>query len=351
MKTILLIEDNADIRENIKEILELASYKVLSAENGKTGVSLAIKHIPNIVVCDIMMPELDGFGVIHMLQNNPRTRHIPFIFLTAKAERSEIRKGMELGADDYLTKPFNGAELLNTVEGRLRKAELLHQELSPGLEGLNSIIRILGGDQILSEFIEGRNHDKFRKKQAVYQEGNHPLRLYYVERGKVKTYKTNDEGKELIVGLFSEGDFFGYNAILEGTSYKESAEAIEETEIIMIPKEEFEQLLSSNRVVMQKFIQLLARNVTEKEQQLLNLAYNSLRKKVAEALIMLFDKFGGRVSDFSIDLSRENMATIAGTAKESLIRTLSDFKEEKLIDIKSGDIILLNQQKLRNLLN
>ncbi|MCB0697758.1 MAG: response regulator, partial [Chitinophagaceae bacterium] len=93
MKTILLIEDNTDIRENLAEILELANYKVLTAPDGQAGVTLAVQNIPDIIVCDIMMPILDGYGVIHMLQKNKDTVNIPFIFLTAKAERAEMRKG------------------------------------------------------------------------------------------------------------------------------------------------------------------------------------------------------------------------------------------------------------------
>lgn len=102
---------------------------------------------------------------------------------------------------------------------------------------------------------------------------------------------------------------------------------------------------------MQKFIQLLANNVTEKEQQLLNIAYNSLRKKVADALIAISEKYGKGVENYSIDISRENLANIAGTAKESVIRTLSDFKDEKLIDIRQGDIYILNEKKLANMFN
>ncbi|HRO41562.1 MAG TPA: response regulator [Flavipsychrobacter sp.] len=351
MKTILLIEDNENIRENMSEIMELANYKVLTAPDGKQGIELAVTHTPDIIVCDIMMPVLDGYGVIHMLQKNEKTRNIPFIFLTAKAERAEIRKGMELGADDYITKPFNGTELLNAIESRIRKSDILKQDISPDLNGLNQIISSAGGKDLLKELAQDRTLNRFKKKQIIYSEGNHALRLFYIEKGKVKTYKTNDDGKELVVGLFNEGDFFGYLALLEGTSYKETAEAIEEAEIASIPKEEFDQLVNSNRDVMQKFIQLLAKNVTEKERQLLNIAYNSLRKKVADALVALNKKYKGENSNYVIDISRENLATIAGTAKESLIRTLSDFKDEKLIDIKGGDITILNEKKLENMLN
>src|SRR5690242_12762030 len=105
MKTILLIEDNANIRENLSEILELSGYKVLKAAGGKEGVARAFDSAPDIILCDIMMPDLDGYGVIHMVQNNHDTRNVPFIFITAKTERADIRRGMELGADDYITKP------------------------------------------------------------------------------------------------------------------------------------------------------------------------------------------------------------------------------------------------------
>lgn len=351
MKTILLIEDNTEIRENTAEILELASYKVYTAENGKVGVEQANAHKPDLIICDIMMPVLDGYGVIHMLQKNPETQNIPFIFLTAKAERTEMRKGMELGADDYLTKPFNGTELLNAIETRLKKLNLIKEQLA-GIEGLNTLISTVGGKEALDKFIENRSTSKYKKKQVVYSEGNHPHRLYYIVEGKVKAYKTNNDGKELIIGLYNQGEFFGYTALLEGAVYKESAETIEESEIASIPKNEFDELLNSNREVMQKFIQLLANNITERENQLLGIAYNSMRKKVADALIALYKKYKqNNEANFPIHISRENLANIAGTAKESLIRTLSDFKDEHLIDINDGNIIILNEKKLSSMPN
>lgn len=350
MKTVLFIEDNDSIRENTAEILELAGYKVLTAENGKVGVALAIEQKPDLIICDIMMPVLDGYSVIHLLQKNADTQTIPFIFLSAKAERTEVRKGMELGADDYITKPFTGTELLAAVESRLRKAELFKTEISPGIQGFDTLINISGND-LLKTLAEDRMVNKYKKKQIIYAENNNAYRLYYVQKGKVKTYKTNDDGKELVLNLYSEGEFFGYLALIEGGMYKESAETIEESEIAMIPKQDFEMLINNDRNIIQKFIQLLANNVSEKETQLLSLAYNSLRKRVAEALVMLCNKY--KTPDgkhLGIDMSRENLANIAGTAKESLIRTLSDFKEEKLIDIKGGDIIILNETKLANLM-
>lgn len=351
MKVVLLIEDNTDIRENMAEIIGMANYKVLTAPDGKEGVGIAIAQKPDIIVCDIMMPVLDGYGVLLMLQKNTETQHIPFIFLTAKAERMEIRKGMELGADDYITKPFNGTELLNAIESRLRKAELVKMDVKPGIDGFDTLLSNVSGNEALNTLRENRTVNKFKKKQIVYAEGNHPLRLFYLQRGKIKTYKTNDEGKELVINLYKEGDFFGFISLLEGTIYKETAEAMEESEIALIPKEDFEQLVNNNRQIMQKFIKLLANDVTDREQQLLNIAYNSLRRKVADALLTLNRKYKNANEMFEIDLSRENLANIAGTAKESLIRTLSDFKDEKLIDINGGTITLLDPVKLQKMFN
>ncbi len=352
MKHLLLIEDNIEIRENTAEILELAGYKVHTAENGKIGVELALQQKPDLIICDIMMPVLDGYGVLHLLNKNPELTGIPFIFLTAKAERNDFRKGMEMGADDYITKPFNDIELLNAVESRLKKTELLTKNFNTDADGMQQMLNEFKGKDVLKELAADRNINHYKKKQPIYTEGNHPNRLYYVQKGKVKTCKTNDAGKELTVGLFNEGDFFGYNALLEETVYKETAEAIEDCDIAIIPKEDFENLLHNSREVTQKFIKLLAKNVTEKENQLLGLAYNSLRKRVADALLTLQAKYKTELQDkFSIHISREDLANIAGTATESLIRTLSDFKSENLIEIKDGNIIIINEKKLEKMLN
>ena len=352
MKHLVLIEDNDEIRENTAEILELAGYKVRTAPNGKIGVEMALQEKPDLIVCDIMMPVLDGYGVLHLINKNPELSGIPFIFLTAKTERSDFRKGMEMGADDYITKPFTDIELLNAIEWRLKKSELLKKEYESSARGMQQMLHEFSGKNALQDLTADRNTNHYKKKQIIYTEGNHPNRLYFIQKGKVKTFKSNDDGKELTVGLFNEGDFLGYTALLEESVYKESAEAMDDTEVAIIPREEFDELMRNNREVTQKFIKMLARNITEKEEQLLGLAYNSLRKRVADALITLQNKYRtGADEHFSIHISREDLANIAGTATESLIRTLSDFKSEKLVDIKEGNIIILNEKKLAALLN
>jgi CRP/FNR family cyclic AMP-dependent transcriptional regulator len=352
MNTILLIEDNFEVRENIAEILELANYKVITAENGKVGVEKALQERPDLIICDIMMPVLDGYGVLHLINKNEQLRHVPFIFLTAKAERTDFRKGMEMGADDYITKPFTDIEILNSIERRLRKVEMLKKEYAPDIMGIQEFMKDSGREDALKSLSEGRNINHYKKKQLIFSEGNHPLRLYFVQKGKVKTFKSNDDGKELTVGLYSVGDFFGYISLLENSIYKETAEAMEDSEVAIIPREDFESLINENPDVAKRFIRMLASNLSEKEEQLLGLAYNSLRKRVADALLTLQKKYQKPGSEqFSIHISREDLANIAGTATESLIRTLSDFRSEKLIDIRDGNIIILHEKKLSLMLN
>ena len=347
-----MIEDNTDIRENVAEILELAGYTTLTAVNGKLGVELAMAEYPDLILCDTMMPVLDGYGVLHLLHKNKELRNIPFIFLSAKTERAEIRKGMELGADDYITTPFDATELLNAVESRLHKAELLKAELPAGLNGLQTLMKTMTNKDLHVALSEGRNVLKYKKRQEIYMEGCHPTSLYYVLSGKVRAYKRNDDGKELVVGLYNEGDFLGYTALLEQRVYKENADALDDAELAIIPREDFETLLFNNSGVMHKVVQLLSRKVTETEEQLLGIAYNSLRKKVSTALLQLYNKYNPTGNEqYSIDMSRDNLASLTGVAKESLIRTLGDFRDEKLINIKDGLIIVTNKKGLEYMVN
>jgi CRP-like cAMP-binding protein/ActR/RegA family two-component response regulator len=352
MKKILLIEDNDDIRSNTAEILELSNYQVITAENGKIGVEKAIEQKPDLIICDIMMPVLDGYGVLFAIHSNDAIKNTPFIFLNAKTDRNDFRKGMEMGADDFISKPFSVTELLNAVESRLKKRELLKLELSAGTEGLHPILEAATGKAALQAITEGRNINKYKKKQLIYAEGNHPSRLYYIIKGKVKAFKINDDGKELVTELFSPGDFLGHVALLEEAPYRDSAEALEPTELAVIPKEDFEEMVYKHKDVSHRFISLLAKNISEKENQLIGIAYNSLRKKVAVALLTLEHKYNEKEEvGFEININRGSLASIAGTATESLIRTLSDFRSEGLVEIKTSGIIILNHNKLEHLAN
>jgi CRP-like cAMP-binding protein/ActR/RegA family two-component response regulator len=349
--SVLVIDDNKDIRENTAEILDLAGYKTFMAENGKKGVELALREIPSIIICDIMMPELDGYGVLHLIRKNAETEHIPFIFLTAKTERTDFRKGMEMGADDYITKPFEEIELLNAVEIRLKKSAILGQTYDASLRGLNQFLKDVKDTGLARQLAEKYEIENYARKQTVYHEDKKPRFLFYLVRGKVKCYQSNAEGKEYITNLYNDGDFIGYTALLENSNYDDSAIVIEDAEILLIPKDDFLQMLYNDINIASKFIHIITKNVKEKEQRLLNLAYNSLRKRVATALVEIITKFSPKDQSMPIEISREEIAQYVGTATESLIRTLSDFKSEKLIEIKNGKIIVNNSEKLRNLIN
>ena len=125
MQKILIIEDTEDVRENIQEILELQNFKTIVAENGRIGVNLAMKEYPDLIISDISMPEMDGYQVLATLRNHPETAITPFIFLTAQSIHQDRRQGMELGANDYLTKPFTCDELLNAVRTQLERSEIV----------------------------------------------------------------------------------------------------------------------------------------------------------------------------------------------------------------------------------
>lgn len=353
MTKVLLIEDNKEVRENTAEILELAGYEVVTASDGKHGVEEVKKSVPDLIICDIMMPVLDGYGVLHLLNKNSHTSSIPFIFLTAKAERSDMRKGMEMGADDYITKPFDKIELLNAVESRLRKAESVKKEYEKTPEGIAGFINDVVGAEALKKFTDGKKTKLYKKKEIIFREGEFPRGLYYLSKGKLKVYKTHNYGKELIISLLNEGDFFGYTSLLEEKDYNANVQAMEDSEVTFIPKEEFFNLVYNNREVSKKFLQMLTHNVTEKQNQLVDLAYSSVRKRVADALLFLQKRFKkpDDPMQFSLSISREDLANIVGTATESLIRTLSDFKDEQLIEIKDGKIKLINEEKLRALKN
>jgi CRP/FNR family transcriptional regulator, polysaccharide utilization system transcription regulator len=353
MKTILLIEDNQEVRENTAEILELASYKVLTAENGKIGVDLAKNKLPDLIICDVMMPELDGYGVLHVLSKNPQTAGIPFIFLTAKAEREDMRKGMNLGADDYLTKPFDDLELLDAVEIRLKKNNILKEEFNKNKEGLNDFMNQARGLKELDNLLSNENRvNTVPRKNNLYSEGSYPNFLYFINKGKVKTFKIDRLGNEFITGLHKEGDFLGYTDLLENTQYTESAVALEEVEVCLIRREDFFALLYNNRDVANKFIKMLSNDLADREERLLKLAYGSVRKRVAEALMMLQKKYkDDNASEFTMAISREDLSGIVGASKETVIRTLSDFKEEGLVQISGSKITIVKPEKLAALKN
>lgn len=347
-----MIEDNPMMRENTAEILELANYSVLIAQNGKEGVQIAAQSRPDLIICDIMMPELDGYGVLHLLGKDEKTAHIPFIFLTARAEKQDYRKGMVMGADDYLTKPYDDIELLNAVETRLNKNDSIRRSFQRSAAGFDEFLAEaseLGG---LGNLAANKKVKSLKKRDTLYAEGSYPVSLYFLLKGKVKEYRCNDHGKEYITNLYKEGDFFGYLDLLQAEPYQQTAVCLEASEVAIIPKEDFLKLLQGSRNVAFKFIRMLSDNVKDQEEKLLHLAYNSVRKRVAQALVSLVNRYhDDKSKPFSMAISRDDIASMSATATETVIRVLSDFKGERLLEMKGSTITILEYDKLVRMRN
>lgn len=347
---ILVIEDNTDVRENIAEILSLAGYEVSVAEHGKAGVEQAVRIRPDLIICDIMMPELDGYGVLRILGKNAATAGIPFIFLTAKAEKDDFRRGMSLGADDYITKPFDDVMLLDTVELRLKRSNRLRNSFDGTEQGLQHFFNEARAQDSLLALTDDREIRQYEKRDMVYTEGQIARWLFFIVSGKVKSFRTNDIGKELITKVSAAGEFLGIIPLLQEGKYMDSAMALESCEIRLIPKEDFLRLVFSQKEVSANMIKALAQQLEETEQHLLHLAYDAVREKVAGALVMLSARYA-KDGVSQIPLLREDLAGIAGTAKETVIRTLSEFKDDGLIEIDGNDVVIRDVDGLNKLIH
>lgn len=342
-KYILVIEDQMDVRENIAELLELSNYEVKTAPDGKIGVKIALETNPDLVLCDIMMPEMDGYEVLYLLAKNPTTSTIPFIFLTAKAEKVDFRKGMNQGADDYITKPFQEMELLRAIERRLQK----YEELAKA-NGIEELMKSASNYKSLGDLDKERKTRTFKKKDIIYREDDYGSYVYKVKSGKVKTYRLNEDGKEFIHDILKEGDFVGEQALIQDTTRTEFAEAMEETELILIPRDDFQDLVFGNREVSGQFIKLISKNLSEREHELMEMAYNTVRKRTADSLLKLYDTYRKENADtVMFDISRADLAGMVGTATESVIRILSEFKKDKWIEINGSSISILQPEKIK----
>lgn len=348
MYKILLIVNDPEIRTSTCEILELASYQVIQASDGKHGIEQAIAERPDIIVTEITMPGLDGFGVLHLLHSKPWFGNVLFIVLCSVLDKKEIRRAMEMGADDVIIKPFEGTELLSCIESRIRKQQLRQNGhlpidlVPPPLQSEN---------ELLSYLVKDRNIDRYNKKQLVIKEGERPTKVYYVVCGKARSFKTHPDGKDLVIDLYGPGDYIGFEDLLSGSNYSETVETLDYTELAIIPRKDFEEVIQSSTLASKKFIEKLIQRSARLQNRLLWLAYHSLRQKVAAAILQLKQKYNCTPNGtFEINLNRAAFASIAGTATESSIRTLGEFKAEQLIELEAdGTIRLVNEKKLSEL--
>ena len=247
MTKILLIEDDNVLRENTAELLELAKYQVVTASNGRKGIAAAKLHLPDVIVCDIMMPEMDGYQVLESLAADISTQAIPFIFLSAKTERKDVRRGMELGADDYITKPFEEAELIGAIESRLARAIIL-REISEngGNDGIAGALDLRNIDEFKNFIYDHGKESNYELGEVIYREGDNSNMVYLILKGVVKTHKLDEQGKELITGIYKADDFFGFTSFTRNIAYREYATAIEDCRLAGITKEQMKKAELAN---------------------------------------------------------------------------------------------------------
>lgn len=349
MKKVLLIEDDTVLRENTAELLELSHYNVITAPNGQIGVDKAKAQIPDIIICDIMMPVLNGYDVLETLSKLEDTKYIPFIFLSAKTERQDVRKGMNLGADDYITKPFFEDELISTIESRLAKAAILKDQRTSEYQQNETHEDELKNLNDLKNFFDDNGEIfNFNKNEVIYTEGHSSNYIYLITKGAVKCYIFDENGKELTTALYKEDDLFGFTSFTENIPYKETATALKDTQVVGITKSDLSDVLEKNHKVTLELIQLLTSDLTHVKDQLLQMAYSSVHKKTASTLLKFAEKLNSRPED-PIKISRSDLASVAGIATETLIRTMTDFKKQGLIEMEGRNIKIMDLEKLEQM--
>lgn len=344
---ILVIEDNEEVRANLAEILEIYGYDVAEASNGLEGVKRAIESPPDIILCDVMMPELDGFGVLNLISENERTAGIPFVFITAKTEAEDIRRGMNLGADDYITKPFYKDELLNVVQIRLKKAaqRAANAPAPTNTPTLSDPIR--GRETVEAAFAEQGRKEVFNQGENIVREGDYPHFLYRVTSGHVHLVRPHEYGREYVIAELSQGEIFGLPTCLERTSFHYTARVVSKTATCsLLPAAALYKMINSDRSVSEALMQLLASRLVEQSEKLVHQAYDSVRRRTALVLCDLHEKYSGE----AIQLSRDELAQMVGSTKESVIRALSDFKREQLVSTEGRALQIEDPERLRGLL-
>lgn len=350
MKTILIIEDDIVLRETTAEILELENYKVVTASNGKRGAEQARIMLPDLILCDIMMPEMDGYELLDILSKDDKTKRIPFIFMSAKTEIKDVRKGMDLGADDYLTKPVSEELLLSAISSRLAKFALLKEETATQetIDEENFIDDIENIEDLKNYFCDYGVSKNYSKGEIIYKEGEYSNNVYLIYKGKIKSFKIDEFGKELILNIHKGDDLLGLSAIIDNSHYYESIMAMENIEIMHVSKNTLLKILENNHKLTLEIFQLINENLTEVKEQLLQMAYGSMRRKTAQTILKFANLMGNNTSN-SINISRRDLAGVAGIATESLIRTLTDFKKNGILEIEGRNIRILDLEKLESI--
>ncbi|MBQ0787750.1 MAG: cyclic nucleotide-binding domain-containing protein, partial [Oceanihabitans sp.] len=267
--------------------------------------------------------------------------------LTAKTERIDVRKGMNLGADDYLTKPFEEDELLDAVSSRLYKHNFLKKEFSKDIEGIHHFFNEVSIQQGMESLSKDRKVLTFNKKDFIFTEGDTAHTLYFIQKGAIKTYKTTESGKRMVTGIFGPGQFVGQLSLLSNNgTYRDNATVLEHAEVFKIPKVDFTTLLFGDKLISNKFITMISNDLIDLQEQLVSMAFSTVRQRLAKVLLNLSEnEILHNSRNKGISISREDLASLMGTATETAIRMLTDFKDEALISIGSHREIIIEEKK------
>ena len=342
MTKILIIDDDKAFRHITAEVLRVAGYEVELAPDGKTGVIMAQSTIPDLILCDIQMTDLDGYGVLKILSKELETAAIPFIFISSQKDSSSIRKSLFHGGDDYLIKPIQSSELIESVEKRLKRIQLWK---SNSIENSgNKFFKYKPIASFLSEFFADRKLKALKKKDKLYYENDFANHAYYVISGKIKTIKTDSYGKEYVTDLFLPGSLFGFLPIKDNGEHQDTAVAMEPSVLAIVPKHEFVDYLKREPSFSFALMQLMSENIAEKENRMLQLAYATVKERVAETLLFFHSQPEVNAIE---NISRDDLASIIGTTKESLVRALSEFKKDGSISASSKEIAINDIKTLR----
>ena len=275
MKKVLIIDDASGVRHGTAEILEFEGFEVLEADNGRVGVEMARKHYPDVVICDIMMSELDGFGVLKELRSNPDTSSMPFIFLSAKSTKADIDKGLQAGADAYLTKPFTVEELIEAVNARLRRRafdtllELPYEKLPS--EG-KALLREVNASPLFATLeVDQRSRvlhyvyvEELEAGQTIRRdETARHCTVFSVLSGELEVIETDSAGNERSVAKLYRGNYFGERALFDDAPCG-YARTRTKCRLLGITRANFDLLTKDDPAIAVKFMTVIIKGLLKK---------------------------------------------------------------------------------------
>jgi CheY-like chemotaxis protein/DNA-binding transcriptional ArsR family regulator len=354
--TILVIDDQREVRENIVELLEISGHRVIEAVDGIDGIRKAKAQLPDLVLCDIMMPELDGYGVAEVLGSQAETASIPLVFLTAKSDAEDFRKGLAKGAVDYITKPFESHVLIETVEMRLKKRKQ-KQATNVGQLAWENWAESLRGEKPASLVGKSLKPEVAAKNEEVYMEGDYAQYLYFVREGSVRIDRMDSRGKRICLRVVRAGGFFGWAPGLNDGNHVNDATSREHTVLLRIPQSEFLKVFAEQPAMGLEVVRQQIEESRTMGRLALNMAYGSARENTAYALLKFAEKpspdqtlegLAPTAAYQKVHLSREDLACAVGMAPESISRTLAKFRDEGMIETHGREVVLLHPDRLED---